>query len=150
MNCPECDKAVEEHDAGHCMDTWVAEAVMGWRRMTYAEAFPGWESHVNDNRLTMHWHDPNGQFEGTSGIGEMVLAEDDEDYECPQQAWSPSTQIADAWMVFESVPASDRSISEGWNCYFLAREQVHACAATAPLAICRAALIASVAEGQCL
>jgi hypothetical protein len=33
MNCPECKVHVDEHEAGRCMDAWVAEKVMdeqGW------------------------------------------------------------------------------------------------------------------------
>ena len=28
LNCPRCNKDVDEHEAGRCMDAWIAEAVM--------------------------------------------------------------------------------------------------------------------------
>jgi hypothetical protein len=38
MNCPRCGTHVDEHEARRCMDAWVAEAVMGWRRETITMA----------------------------------------------------------------------------------------------------------------
>ena len=28
--CPECGIEIDDHPAGRCLDTWVAEVVMGW------------------------------------------------------------------------------------------------------------------------
>ena len=33
MNCPHCGTDVDEHEAGRCLDAWVAEAVMGLQRV---------------------------------------------------------------------------------------------------------------------
>jgi hypothetical protein len=32
LNCPRCDKDVNEHPADRCLDAWVAEVVMGGAR----------------------------------------------------------------------------------------------------------------------
>ena len=34
MNCPRCETEIDEHEANRCLDGWVAEAVMEWKRQT--------------------------------------------------------------------------------------------------------------------
>lgn len=80
---------------GKELDILIAEKVMGWRRLTYAQANPGNKNYAGDMRLTPHWYDEQ--------LSETRLAEDSYDYYQPEEAWSPSTNIADAWDVVEKL-----------------------------------------------
>lgn len=33
MNCPNCEKTIDEHEAGPCLDLWIIEDVLKWKRM---------------------------------------------------------------------------------------------------------------------
>ncbi len=109
-------------EAGRLLDALVAEKVMGWRRK------PGRNVWIDDNVLT----------------GWLIEPDDVNDAPC----WAPSTDIAAAWEVVEKVmyphgwylaPVPD---SEGWWGVFTPPDEHRevALGATAPLAICRAAL----------
>ncbi len=114
MNCPHCETEIDEHEANRCLDAWVAEAVMGWERSR---------------------HLGNWIFEGM----------DDARYVMQQHLPLFSTSIAAAWEVVGRMPGMVRiegPYNDGWEVgsvddmyewEFLSR-------ASAPLAICRAAL----------
>lgn len=123
--------------AGPEMDRLVAEKVMGWT--------------ARDNRLSggylFGWAKPDGSWGACAISG--------------SNAWSPSTDIASAWAVVEKAMASNgcasvQSTGFEWDRRFIARIQFGTCfttdrsalADTAPLAICRAALMALKLEGK--
>jgi hypothetical protein len=116
---------VSEHEAGQEMDALIAERVMGWG--------------VNraDGR---HWHTVGTQPRRL--IGRDCCAE-----KYAGGAWCPSTDIAAASQVVERVreqgyEAQMWSSKAGWRARFQNDESLHtASATTAPLAICRAALL---------
>ena len=73
MNCPICSVGIDKHLANKCLDTWVAEKVMGWHRS-------------NRDYSQLWWNTPTGirSWELTS-----------------YGAFQPSTDIAAAWEVVE-------------------------------------------------
>lgn len=80
---------------GKELDIEVATKVMGWKRMSYKDVNPGNKYYEDRTELTGYWHDADGK--------EMERAEDCDDYYSPQEAWSPSTNIAEAWTVMERL-----------------------------------------------
>lgn len=149
MNCPHCNTHIDEHPASRCLDAWVAEAVMGWQPITHFHGSPiadGW---------TGFW---DGEwFRWT---------------ECPEsdepdasELWLPSIDIAAAWQVVEKIcnwdiddnmltlmgqgpdiemELPDSEESEWWKAEISGtRGKIKAEAPTAPLAISRAAIMAS-------
>lgn len=86
---------------GRELDALVAERVMGWRRLSYQQAFPDSDFQRGRTKLTSYWHDPSG--------AKKALAEDSYDYYQPEDAWSPSTDIAAAWTII------DKMIADGWE-----------------------------------
>lgn len=136
--------------AGREIDALVAEKVMGWRRMTYAEQYakcPRPHGYGNDNRLTSYWHSSelhNGVYR------EAARAEDCPDYYEPEDAWSPSTDIAAAWEVVIHLRSKDyidfelrmEPGRESATASFImpAGNRISASANDAPAAICLAAL----------
>lgn len=67
------------------------------------------------------------------------------------EQWHPSTDIAHAWEVVERVRGGigfsiQRCEMLGWLCWFRSASDNVARADTAPLAICRAALLALIAD----
>ena len=55
MNCPRCGKPIDEHEAGTCMDAWVAKTVMGlnishlgvvWEEGYMEDGMDGWDGFV--------------------------------------------------------------------------------------------------------
>lgn len=143
---------IERMEAGREMDVLIAEKVMGWRRMTYKEANPKNSHYATDLRLTGRWHDSDGNA--------TQQAEDCDDYYQPEFAWSPSTDIAAAWQVVEKIKSIDPLYAfavmfegksweagiydSGYNTSF--DYDRSATATTAPLAICRAALLLTLGE----
>ena len=136
MHCPHCKTEIDEHEAGRCLDAWVAEAVMGAK----------WTEQENVCRIL--WN--------ADGV-EMIMEEWSEKDWVPSTASLPqySTDIAAAWDVVEKVctwEAEDSVLKlrgqgpspeildepDGWYDVELGRRS--GSAATAPLAICRAAL----------
>ena len=113
----------DEMPAGREMDALVAEKVMGWR-LDASCGYSTWMGGKADSR-GMRW-----TIDG----------------------WKPSADIAAAWGVVEKVREEFRYVSvtagNGWSCSAWDVEkakrlrEVHAFADTAPLAICRAALLA--------
>jgi hypothetical protein len=80
---------------GRELDALIAEKVMGWKRLTYSQSNPNNKKKADDHRLTMWWH--------SEDLKEKALAEDDNDYYNPEPAWSPSTNIAQAWEVAKKM-----------------------------------------------
>lgn len=126
---------------GKELDELVAEKVMGWHKGNYI--FPdGKTIGENDN----DWLDEDGKF--MCGIDKEDYYEDDEDFHLLH--WHPSGSILWAWEIVEKSKSFELtnyqtyepnewhcSISLGSYCY-------DAKAETAPLAICRAALLAAL------
>jgi hypothetical protein len=118
---------IRKMEAGRETDSWVAEKVMGWKRVSH-ETHGSW------------W------IRGIAPDGQTLYA---------THTWSPSTDIAAAWQVVEKMESMGGHViisspgrwceSGGWW-----RVQVSAgkgrgavCAEdTAPLAICKAVLLA--------
>ncbi len=130
-------EAVLAMEAGAEMDALVATRVMGWTNPTGFEA--RW--HCNGVEL-----DSLHAVEGGGG-----------DYYQPDQAWQPSTDIAAAWEVVEKCeqdgvwwkvcPVLDGNggITTEKICIMTHHgNRFAASAPTAPLAICRAALLATL------
>lgn len=125
---------------GRDLDELIAEKVMGWKRISYEQLYP---SQVGRKEFSMYWYDSNNK--------ETRLAEDCNDYYQPEEAWSPSTDIASAWQVIERIKstAGDRVtfrleyIDSVWSYgYENLNTDIFDCieADTAPLAICLLAL----------
>ncbi len=36
MKCPHCDTPIDEHEANRCLDAWVAETMMGYKKRVFA------------------------------------------------------------------------------------------------------------------
>lgn len=128
--------------AGRELDALIAEKVMGWKRMTYAQANPGNKHYAADERLTWTWFDSNDN--------ETKRAVDSDCVDCGTDflAWSPSTDIKDAWEVVEKLRMTLTPTHDGgWiaQTRYRYREPdlltpFDAKAPTAPHAICLAAL----------
>jgi len=148
-------------EAGREMDVLVAEKVMGWR---YS---PGWECHIPPEQIAMpdemwtDWQHDAGEFwkepikeHHVSGI---VYNGDSSKIIMPQ--WS--TKIADAWKVVEKMHKGQWMCDLSWRddvCYgrivwavdFVTKDGRCESAddESAPLAICRAALLAVMVQGE--
>lgn len=115
--------------AGTDLDIAIATEVMGWHRGACkggCESRKGHRSH----EYAWHWYAADGS--------EQALAKEMGDYYQPQQAWSPSTEILDAWQVLDKLRYGPL-----WS-EFTARVEdlAQLSAEHAALAICRAALTA--------
>ncbi len=130
---------------GRELDALVAEKVMGWTRMSYEQAY----HYAGRKELTGYWHSTT-ERDRYGRSKEMARAEDDLDYYQPEDAWSPSTDMAAAWEVVERLSANvefdigtallpGTTATRGWMASFQFRTFV-AFAPTAPYAICLAAL----------
>lgn len=118
--------------AGKDLDDLIATKVMGFHPTD-----GGW------------WHGDNGHCERRFDGGGCV------DCNADAPAWSPSTSIDDAWTVVGALSArgfalvlEDWQDVKSWAALFHDRQghdTGHAVAATAPLAICRCALLALLA-----
>jgi len=113
IRCPHCDTSVDEHEAGRCLDAWVAEDLMGWTR-SVAGNYP-WQ-------MTP----PHGL------VGRLKV------YLVPKY----STDIAAAWEVVGRVREGKGNCDMQWRVEwgFSFGSDFYSWAPTAPLAICRAAL----------
>lgn len=130
--------------AGRELDILIAEKVMGWKRLTYAQWKPDNKHYSTRHELTPNWH--------SDELYEVAWAEDRDDYYYPEDAWSPSTDIVAAWQVFSRLSELTRldggdEISlhyENGGGYSImnynARWYLVKDCETAPLAICLAAL----------
>jgi hypothetical protein len=118
--------------AGRQMDAWVAEFVMGW---------PQWDFKNDWEGSFPMWRDDEGVL--------LYTTYDDPHY------WSPSKDIAAAWQVVEklhgpytlNVFTSDFDRSVGFCCHIrrvgtFPSSFAYEYGDTAPLAVCRAALLA--------
>lgn len=109
--------------AGREIDALIAERVMGWTR-----------SH-RGARGTQFYDVPGWGVRSEGAIPDF------------------STKIAAAWLVVEKMTERDDgdcgliTTVRGWSCEFGAASMKYANAETAPLAICRAALLATM-EGD--
>jgi hypothetical protein len=132
---------VSSVEAGPSIDADVAEKVMGWRRELYAGRFYWFGPYDGRRHIRVTYDDVE--------LGEdAVLAfAEESDTEC----WSPSTDIVTAWQVVEHLFAAgwalniagERGPGRPWDVrYWKGGERGMAFADTAPLAICKAALIA--------
>lgn len=126
------------------LDAEVATQVMGWRRLTYAEAYPSARFNSGSDRLTLHWHDP-------VSLKGAAPAEPIDDYYDPEDAWSPSTDIAAAWLVVEkmrergwwvTIKATPRTYFVEMNNPDVVSYTVKASGDAVATALCRAALAA--------
>ena len=127
--CPHCDTSVDEHEAGRCLDAWVARDVMGLEPVLFDEPYGG----LGKPAGRRGWYIPPVH---------------------PVEYYS--TDIAAAWEVVERSSLSLVKTKEGWLAgqYDLEEEYLdvefgvidghfsrgYATADTAYLAICRAAL----------
>ena len=151
------------------LDALVAEKVMGWRRMTEGElygdrfdtVYPSAAAAGFDrSRLCSFWLNPAQRNEYGEPMG-MHLAEDDEDGYGPEseKRFAPSTDIAAAWEVVETLDARPDhikalgfrtfEISKDASGWYLATFHGLSCQAgstVAAEAICLAALKAVGAE----
>ena len=126
MNCPHCNVHVDEHEAGRCMDAWVATEVMG----IPVESAMGY---------TVKWLLDDCNYKPEEFPYEF--------YHCRRY----STDIAAAWQAVEKLAASEDwdehpvdvhknyAFKDMWTAHFRDYSVV-AHADTASLAICRAAL----------
>lgn len=128
--------AIDDMQAGAEMDLLVAQKVMGWDP----------ENEGNNSDLNPYFFDNGKWWAGTTAREEHAVY------------WSPSTNIAHAWEVVERLrplgepcvyilAPEDREVFGTWGA--MVSDEVTADAiggigygATAPLAICRAALYA--------
>jgi len=145
------------------LDAAIAEHVMGWRRLTYAQHNPDNKYFAENTRLTSYWHNSDRK--------EMERAEVSDCVDCGTDfpAFAPSSDIASAWEVVEKMtlvstgdgfaPVFELNnekknwdekewcamFFDRWHCahWPVGQEQVRAHADAAPLAICLAALKAN-------
>lgn len=119
-------------EAGREMDKLIAENVMGLHIST-------------DEHGRQSWRDSDDRYQ--HAVGRYDGYEDDEDFHTIN--WHPSESILWAWEVVEKlhliIGESVGSDGSHWYCTNRWDEDdatVEVCADTAPLAICRAALMA--------
>lgn len=134
---------MDELQAGRELDARIAVEVMGWKRMSWHDYQSSQGQHdARTKELTYGWHLPSGEMVD-------VRAEDCDDYYCPTSAWSPSTDIEDAWDVVEKfdtqIVSLGRVLDGRWRCSFMyadsrLQRDTSVYALTAPIAICKAAL----------
>ena len=119
-------------EAGKEMDARIAEKVMKW--------------HVNIVHDYEGWYDEENGFQRSTSN----YAFDDCDEEANIYEWHPSNDLNTAWEVVEKMltiyPTNDvslKSTCRGWLCTIdVGGAEFTRNAETAPLAICRAALLA--------
>ncbi len=114
---------IEDLQPGRELDALVAEKVMGWHVeiVQYPHATADFPNYV-----------------GRDGIGR-----------CLPSQWNPSTEIASAWLVVEKLSESSIMLSVSWHaghwwCVIYPEQEPLTegpYSETAPLAICRAALL---------
>ena len=105
--------------AGREMDALVAEYVMGWETISF-------ESEIIPNHIVSGWNDEKRK--------EIVRS-------C---YWQPSEDISAAWDVLAKLNLTDFCIEKVGEHYCVNLTVESACGETAPLAICRACLLAVV------
>jgi hypothetical protein len=135
MNCPRCDKPIDEHEAGPETDACVAVVVMGSNKPVYKHSAP----HI----------DPI--FDKRDGYW-MCYPEYEEGDVCKWEAIPFSTTINNAWKVVEKIAKTnyvdigvdkhggqvqiDAFVDGSWELGFVESTA----AETTELAICRTAL----------
>ena len=150
MNCPNCGIDIREHPANRCMDSWIAEKVMG---LVPCDA---WD--------LFHWSISGGEY-----IHHPEMCKCDNKCYPTKACPGYSTDISAAWEVAEKMKLSILPLETGYfagiydieNEYFDAdmgiidghfgsgyagMRDICATAPTPELAICRAALLAVMEE----
>ena len=122
MNCPHCNTPIDEHQVSSCLDTWVAESVLGLTEL---------DTSMQETSLL-----PSGDY--LISVGESRPA-----YE------QYSSDIAAAWKILlHFTPYGSFSFSlqrwhtdnGNWHCDYAGIKATSTTQQGAPLAICRAAL----------
>ena len=112
LKCPRCGVELENHEAGRCLDEWIAEKVMGWKRVkAYCYAPPGGDflcpapSLTGNERIPAAddgWEGSDAIRMGTHGQHQLRVSRG---YERPQ-GWpwfEPSRTPAGMWAVVEEM-----------------------------------------------
>jgi hypothetical protein len=103
------------------MDVMIAEQVLGWKR-------------------------DFGRWVDRDGNKFWTIEPDEDYYACENQCthFTPSTEIAPAWEVVEKLGLSVLKVQDGWQArkHVSMSDETSSNGETAPLAICRAALLA--------
>ena len=127
--CPWCQTALGDHAGDPCLDAWVAESILGWRRTSLA---------TGRTIDVLLWETPDGRWERLLTIPGY------------------STDIASAWQIVEQMEAhrtiqvSLDNLGPGWVFHMWMNHKEYAEGAQwAPLAICKAALRACLEEKPC-
>lgn len=129
-----------QYKPGKELDVLIAEKVMGWCRLSWEDAYPKSKFQKGRKELTHYWYTkPHPEKDPT----EVGLAENSDDYYNPKEAFSPSTNIEEAWQVVEKIDllsgANLGKNSEGtWGVWFNEGDTIFG--ESAPHAICLAAL----------
>ena len=133
MNCPRCGKPIAEHEAGRCLDAWVAEKVM--------ELNPG-DSRLPPTGIPNLWE--NDKLIGKQNYRLIYLPK-----------WSPSTSIVDADDIMKKWENEGRLYylrrsGKKFKIYLGKPNEIDAVYSaegdTKEITICRAALMASKEE----
>ena len=119
MNCPHCDTSVDEHEAGRCLDAWVAEKVFGRPPTREDWTYCLWKT---DCQLA----------ESNCFFSTEIAA-----------AWEVWARMRRDWCEMEWL-AGDYRVRFGVGARAQDMTYHSGTADTAPLAICRAALKAGV------
>ncbi len=141
-------KAGRELDA---LNERVAIEIMGWRRMSWRDyhAYMNFSGTDERDSFAYAWHDAEGNMTEAHVKDKLY-------FDNPTPSWSPSEEIADAWLVVEKLKAdnwrfditskfthSPKEPKTEWGAWFTLPPdgiQGEGYADTAPLAICLAAL----------
>ena len=126
LNCPECGVEIDEHDAGRCLDAWVAEKIM--------DDNPHWLGDgIEVNILSIGESGDEVLHYSTNIAAAWQVVEKMRDSGlCPTVYWDDGDDIPDCtgWQVCMAHYGNTEDefrLYDGW-------------ASTAPLAICRAAI----------
>ena len=164
MNCPHCNTSVDEHEAGRCLDAWVAEAVMGWEflRIGYTGEHKGADAET-PRQVELEkagWLDEVG----LTSVGSYYIDEPNHKWITlkgdwmHENVWSPSTDIAAAWEVVGRVNKGGHIVEivndmVAWSVTFihvdeLEKKYTSDWKVSLPTQICRVALKSVIREEQ--
>ena len=156
MNCPNCNKTINEHEAGPCLDLWIIEDVLKWEKKV--ESYTG--DLLPEGSYFILWI-PQDDHPCITGVSQAFDKDGNNlraNKRNPLGVWdeSPSynyslqfsTNISATWELLERVEKNlgifkiMRYAYEGRSNYwgFEVHHKVMAQAETAELAICRAML----------
>ena len=148
MNCPHCGINIDEHEANRCLNIWVAEVVVGWIKTNQRRT-----DHQNWLEYPQIWYlKPNGDIENITNIPEystdiaaaweVVMQFKNQQY--PVELIGEDAHFWSRWDFNIWNPLDDPDFTDemahGWDESMAIKER----AASAPLAICRAAVKAIV------